>query len=408
MRPIRLRLKGFTSFKVETEVSFERLDRFVISGPTGAGKSSLLDAMTFALFADAPRRGTGTLADLISQGRKSFSVSLDFSVGSQAYRVTRRRRLKGGGDDLLEKVTGPDTVEHLAEGERAVTETVKKLLGLNYEHFLQAVFLPQGKFAEFLKAKPGERHRLLNELLRLLVFERMRARAAEDSNACSVRIAQTERRLTEDFASVTEEARAALEVQAQEQLHIVAETDAQLPHLRKSWEEARRDAVWTTELETKCTELATHEQSLPAVEAARRELAAANRATSVLPLLEQAEGAERESLRREEASRQAALARELRGTEHEAASAALAQATDAACTLPELRRRLGLLNVARGKLALRDQLARQLKELQQRHTTLLSERSTAMTVAERLANETLTLGGELTRAQEEFVGIGFD
>ena len=88
MRPICLQLKGFTSFKEETILSFTHLDRFVVCGPTGAGKSSLFDALTFALFADAPRVDTGNLADLISLGRKSFSVSLDFNVGERSYRVS--------------------------------------------------------------------------------------------------------------------------------------------------------------------------------------------------------------------------------------------------------------------------------------------------------------------------------
>ena len=66
MHPVRLQLKGFTSFKDGADVSFEALDRFAICGPTGAGKSSLLDALTFALFADAPRKGTGNLANMIS------------------------------------------------------------------------------------------------------------------------------------------------------------------------------------------------------------------------------------------------------------------------------------------------------------------------------------------------------
>src|SRR5262245_48484688 len=85
MRPVCLKVKGFTSFKDPIEVSFEGLDRFAICGPTGAGKSSLLDALTFGLFADAPRRGTGTIANLISLGRKSFSIALDFTVGGARF-----------------------------------------------------------------------------------------------------------------------------------------------------------------------------------------------------------------------------------------------------------------------------------------------------------------------------------
>jgi hypothetical protein len=173
-------LKGFTSFKDGADISFENFDRFAICGPTGAGKSSLLDALTFALFAEAPRRGTGNLANLISLGRKRFSVSLDFAVGDQTFRVTRVRRRRGAGSDQLEKVSGQDKTELVATGQRAVTERIEKLLGLNYSHFTQAVFLPQGKFSEFLKAKPAERRRVLNELLRLLVYERMQERAGKD------------------------------------------------------------------------------------------------------------------------------------------------------------------------------------------------------------------------------------
>src|SRR6516164_10616071 len=103
MRPVRLRLKGFTSFRDGADVSFEGLDRFAICGPTGAGKSSLLDALTFALFAEAPRRGTGNLANLISLGRKSFAVSLDFSVGGQSFRATRVRRRSSTGNDQFER-----------------------------------------------------------------------------------------------------------------------------------------------------------------------------------------------------------------------------------------------------------------------------------------------------------------
>src|SRR5436190_21766665 len=111
MRPVRLRLKGFTSFKDEAKVSFDGLDRFAICGATGAGKSSLLDALTFALFADAPRVDTGSLTGLIALGRKSFSVTLEFRVGEQTYRVTRPRRRAGAGSDQPEKLPVPDPAE---------------------------------------------------------------------------------------------------------------------------------------------------------------------------------------------------------------------------------------------------------------------------------------------------------
>src|SRR5262249_21248372 len=187
MRPLRLKLSNFTSFRDGADVPFADLDRFAICGPTGAGKSSLLDGLTIALFADAPRRGAGNLDNLIALASTSLAVPLDFRAGDQPYRGTRGRRRTGTGTDQLERLLDPERTELVASGARAVTAAVERLLGLKYDHFTQAIFLPQGKFAEFLKAKTSEKQLLLNELLRLLVYERMRERAARESHSQAAR-----------------------------------------------------------------------------------------------------------------------------------------------------------------------------------------------------------------------------
>jgi exonuclease SbcC len=408
MRPQRLRLKGFTSFKDGADVSFEKLDRFAICGPTGAGKSSLLDALTFALFAEAPRRGTGNLANLISLGRKSFAVSLDFSVGGRTFRVARVRRRSGAGSDQLDQLNEAGRPELVATGERAVTEKVETLLGLNYDHFTQAVFLPQGRFAEFLKAKPAERRRLLNELLRLLVYERMQVRAGKERDTHNGKRAQTERRLSEDFAGVTEEARAELERQHQEQLRIVADADAELPGLRERWDEARRDREWTIEVEAKQAALASHHSEQPGIEAARQAVDAANRAAGVIPLLRQEKGAREEDELRQVALRKATEARDVRRNEHQAASDELNRANEAARSLPELRQRLNLLNVAKGKLGLRDQLLRQIGEHRGLHDALAAARVKTTEAAAHLASSVSTTERALSGARADVEAIAFD
>src|SRR5262249_31405936 len=157
-----------------------------------------------ALFANAPRVDTGNLPDLVSLGRKSFSVRLDFSIGERTYRVMRTRSRSGNEqpDQLLEM----GRIEPLATGAKAVTAAVERLLGLSYGHFTQSVFLPQGKFAELLRSKPSVRRKLLNELLRLLVFERMREAAGKEREGNLARKEETERRLREDFGGISAQA----------------------------------------------------------------------------------------------------------------------------------------------------------------------------------------------------------
>jgi exonuclease SbcC len=186
VRPVRLELEGFGAFSARTVVDFEGADLFAFTGPTGAGKSTLVDAMVFALYGSVPRYGDRRLvAPAISQGATEARVRFDFTVDDVTYVAARVvRRTKTGAttkEARLETVAG----ELLAGNEKELGHAVERLLGLEYDHFCKCVVLPQGRFAEFLHDKPEARQELLVELLDLGVYREMgkaaRLRAAESS-----------------------------------------------------------------------------------------------------------------------------------------------------------------------------------------------------------------------------------
>ena len=97
MRPLRLELEGFASFKERTVIDFEGAELFALTGPTGAGKSSVLDAIVFSLYGSVPRYDRRAVTPVITQGKLEAKVRLDFTVGDEAYSIARRvRRLCSG------------------------------------------------------------------------------------------------------------------------------------------------------------------------------------------------------------------------------------------------------------------------------------------------------------------------
>ncbi|MEE9264217.1 MAG: SMC family ATPase, partial [Vicinamibacteria bacterium] len=144
MRPLRLTIEGFTCFKErQGPLDFSELELFAISGPTGAGKSSLLDSIIFALYGRVPRMRKG-YSELISLGLDRMSVMLDFRVGRREFRATRTgRRGRSAEAQLDELVNG--TERSVAGGVHGVDKEIVRLLGLRYEAFTQAVVLPQGE-----------------------------------------------------------------------------------------------------------------------------------------------------------------------------------------------------------------------------------------------------------------------
>lgn len=306
MRPLALRIENLTSFRgVHGPLRFDGLDLFAIAGPTGAGKSSLLDAMLLALYGEVPRTGK-QLKELISLGKDQLSVSLDFVRGGEAYRVTRRlyrntratqaqlERLGRAGVDG-EVALAPEP-EALAEGVNDVNAAIQRLLGLDLNAFTQAVILPQGEFARFLKSTAKDRQKILGTLLQLLVYERMRDRAQTESKAAEAAVSTLERTLGED-AAVTPEAVAALKAA----LAARVEANALLePRLARAEAEAGagegRVRLLREQDEAKRTQGELELRRIEVdVDAAR--LAAARRAHGVVPRLEQADAAARDAQR---------------------------------------------------------------------------------------------------------------
>ena len=186
MRPIRLEMKGFSAFAAATVVDFSGVELAALIGPTGSGKSSIIDAMTFALYGSVARYDERLVAPIINQMAQEARVRFDFEVAGTPWIAVRvARRTKGGGATTKEaRLESAGVV--LAADARSVTEQVTTLLGLDFGRFNKTVVLPQGKFAEFLHDKPSARQELLRELLGFAVHERIgraareRAKAAEN------------------------------------------------------------------------------------------------------------------------------------------------------------------------------------------------------------------------------------
>jgi len=216
MRPERLEVDGFGVFRVPTVIDFGGAELFALSGPTGSGKSTVIDAIVFALYGVVPRYNDKKLVGVaISQGKVEAKVRLTFTVGDERYLVVRVVRFVGKSaatastkEARLERLLGAAPIaladhsdadadadadagavdsEVLAGTADEVTAAVERLLGLTYEHFTTCVVLPQGDFQRFLHAKPSDRQHLLVELLDLGIYASMgqlargRAIAAKDN-----------------------------------------------------------------------------------------------------------------------------------------------------------------------------------------------------------------------------------
>ncbi|CAN7447156.1 AAA family ATPase [Knoellia sp. LjRoot47] len=184
MRIHRLRATAFGPFPDEVTVDFDTLTAaglFLIHGPTGAGKTSLLDAICFALFADVPgvRDRRGIVSDHAAP-TATPSVELEFTCGTRRFSLHRspaHTRPKKRGTGTIENPATVTLSEHDGAGWRVLShrndeaaEVINDVLGMGKEQFAKVAMLPQGEFAAFLTAKDDERRALLEKLFDISRF----------------------------------------------------------------------------------------------------------------------------------------------------------------------------------------------------------------------------------------------
>jgi hypothetical protein len=174
MKPKMLKIVGLNSFEEEQKINFERLTEkglFGIFGPTGSGKSTILDAITIALYGKITRTNKGYINTTI----KNLNVSYEFEIGvgeeRKTYIAERNMRVDKNGSykTRYARLIENNQVENnvLAEGPKEVQKEIEKIIGLTSEDFTRSVVLPQGKFSEFLKLTGKDKRDMLERIFGL-------------------------------------------------------------------------------------------------------------------------------------------------------------------------------------------------------------------------------------------------
>ncbi len=310
MRPLELKVKAFGPFANEQIIDFTRLsDRtlFLIHGPTGSGKTSILDAICFALYGQTSvsERPSVTIRSHHANVSVQTEVTLAFTVGSKIFRIERipeQLRPKSRGEGLtrqtasailFQKSNAPDKPEWEILEDRwlRVTEKIEEILGFKCDQFRQVVMLPQGEFRKLLNASSQEKQAILAILFKTGRYKQIEDILKEKSkeikqsydsissqitmylDSCSCRsideLEQTMNSLAQSQVEVNEQ-RAKLQLQEEELLKLIAEKQITLTRF--------------TELESAQSAFYSLQQQQPAITEMQHGLEKAVKAAQLHPI----------------------------------------------------------------------------------------------------------------------------
>ena len=197
MIPIRLELTNFLAYRNPAPLDFTGIHVAVLTGENGAGKSSLLDAITWALWSRARAK---TDNELVHQGQTEMRVEFTFALGEQTYRVIRARRVGRGAGSVLDFQIQNEAGKWASIAEATIPKTQEKIvrtLRLEHDTFVNSAYIMQGKADEFTGKRPTERKQVLADILGLQEWERYEERAKEKIKGIEKDIAGLEALLNE-------------------------------------------------------------------------------------------------------------------------------------------------------------------------------------------------------------------
>ena len=198
MKPVKLVMSAFGPYSGQTEIDFSAFGEtgiFLIAGDTGAGKTTIFDAITFALYGEASggrerRKSKSFRSDYASPRTETF-VEFTFLHRGESWRIRRnpeyiRPKLTGEGTTTQTAgaaITHVDSGEEIA-GLKAVDDKVQELLGLTQDQFTRTVMIAQGDFLKILNASSDERKALFQRLFSTALYEGVQKRLQEMNAAC--------------------------------------------------------------------------------------------------------------------------------------------------------------------------------------------------------------------------------
>lgn len=208
MIPVKLSLSGFLSYREPVTLDFTGIDLACISGSNGAGKSSLLDAITWALFGQARKRDES----IIHTACQKAEVTLDFLYENTLYRVHRANQ-RGKSTTVDFFIHDPQAEKPSQRwktlSERTLRDTdalIENTLRLDYDTFINASFFLQGKADQFATQRPADRKRILGSILGLDIWEKYREKAALERKEQESEVRAVDARLNEIMQELSEEA----------------------------------------------------------------------------------------------------------------------------------------------------------------------------------------------------------
>lgn len=233
MRPVQLELTNFGPYRKEV-INFTQFDHaplFLIGGDTGAGKSTLFDAMTVALFAttSGDRNVEEMRSTFASPEDDLTKVTFYFQQGKHLYRIERvlqQERAKRGGGTTMQKATaslvivdkiGGQEIEKLGDKIKEVSDQIEQILGLNAEQFKQIILLPQNDFSRFLKEDSKTKTQILKKIFGTGIFDRFQKSLEERLRQSNKDMDKRQAQLDGHFAS---------QVWSEEELAVLTQTPA--------------------------------------------------------------------------------------------------------------------------------------------------------------------------------------
>ena len=208
MKPIRLELKEFGPYKNEI-IEWDKIINepiFLITGKTGSGKSTLFDAITYALYNKTTGgKDIASLRTKTALDKDKTQVNFDFELSGKKYRIERTLAyLKAGNKNLTSgKVAlmqyNDEKLEVIATKEQEVKEKIEELIGLDDKQFCQIIILPQGKFKEFLLSKSSEKKETLRSLFNTYFYQKFVEQLQEQAKKLDSSHKQKEKELIARF-----------------------------------------------------------------------------------------------------------------------------------------------------------------------------------------------------------------